>query len=797
MLELLSIVLLLALVVFYRLLRPVYAGGYSSARRIHGGSKQGKSGPRVDHAMQKKARKAREELSVDVLANVIALLDKDYTMELVADAKLCREVGDIPRKEKYESSKKIIRTNHHNGQLKLLLTEIQFLTLCLARADSPATVVYAGSAPSNKLGILLHMFPRVKFVLVDPNEHLVMFPRFGGDQTDQYSPEHIDKFLFFRPAAGNRYDLHTRPINLYTAGAAQKRIDRAKVTPASCQIPQDIAVIVEAAPQRVFIIEDLMTNELAELFAGSNVLFVSDIRTTADYEFPGPADIIWNNSMHYCWIKRLKPARYMLKYHPPYAGGQITLAAHTVADVAEMPDRPALEDKYARGVYHYLAAEHIFIQAFAPPSSTEVRLIGSTTNCVDYDIIDFEDKMYYYNTFHRNIGRCNWHAEYVDFNVGIDRCADCGIMCSILAGYYSKFYKTVDRDTLVGLVRLILASIDRKLTSEYVAHASYELPRELSHKSDVAEFIYMRAAVQEINPANYIRHKSKPTLADQLYKINVAGAVKPVLAGYELTQVIHSRGWMAGDFTPDTIYRTISVSLNSYDLFGNSQEFRLDLTNKLCRVYVEHAEITEKITAALTRARAMPRPSEIPPEYIDERLIAAGACRELDRDTIILCSVATGPKSFAETYKSRQLDGEIDAAMAQYSLAGVTEINVTRITSYFDCSFAGYTALRNPGNTTYTNYSIYGGGGQYYPGIKIPNDQLIILNLSGISQIMAVWIWRQLLRAHPAGHILTIGAWNMYNGKGKMMLDKTASKYCSETISYPLYVNYHNISAGL
>ena len=56
----------------------------------------------------------------------------------------------------------------HWGQRKLLLSEIEFLTLIGDEALAGGTVVYAGAAPGTHVGCLSEMFPRVNFVLVDP-----------------------------------------------------------------------------------------------------------------------------------------------------------------------------------------------------------------------------------------------------------------------------------------------------------------------------------------------------------------------------------------------------------------------------------------------------------------------------------------------------------------------------------------------------------------------------------------------------------------------------------------------------
>ena len=54
----------------------------------------------------------------------------------------------------------------HWGQLKLLLSEIEFL---LRFQNQEYHVVYAGAAPGNHIKILLDLFPRLHFTLIDPN----------------------------------------------------------------------------------------------------------------------------------------------------------------------------------------------------------------------------------------------------------------------------------------------------------------------------------------------------------------------------------------------------------------------------------------------------------------------------------------------------------------------------------------------------------------------------------------------------------------------------------------------------
>lgn len=67
--------------------------------------------------------------------------------------------------EDYDNRKGEVRTTLHWGQRKLMLAEIEFLTL---HAKAKTTVVYAGAAPGTHLNQLSRLFPDVTFMCFDP-----------------------------------------------------------------------------------------------------------------------------------------------------------------------------------------------------------------------------------------------------------------------------------------------------------------------------------------------------------------------------------------------------------------------------------------------------------------------------------------------------------------------------------------------------------------------------------------------------------------------------------------------------
>jgi cap2 methyltransferase len=85
--------------------------------------------------------------------------------------------------------------NNHFGQLKLLLSEIEFLTPYYGQEF---LVIYAGAAPGLHTLILARMFPTMKFVLVDPApsifEKIVLKEHDKKDEYPENSKEIIKEY---------------------------------------------------------------------------------------------------------------------------------------------------------------------------------------------------------------------------------------------------------------------------------------------------------------------------------------------------------------------------------------------------------------------------------------------------------------------------------------------------------------------------------------------------------------------------------------------------------------------------
>jgi hypothetical protein len=340
----------------------------------------------------------------------------------------------------------------HVGQLKLAMSEIQFLT----GVKGPCYVVYAGSAPSNKIPILCELFPAVTWILIDPNTHHFMC----GDGVKSPTT------MYFVSAAGKPEELSsTMSRDVVKSG----------------EVPANVAEIVAAGEYQVYIIEDYFTNDLATLLAPlPSLYFISDARTSDDDDFPSTLDILWNSAMAYNWIKILQPVRYMIKFRCPY--GSITPASikELVADYKRCPHTwPAFEycdikfiDNYCAGKFIFLAGDDIKLQAFAPKSSTETRLVGSELDVYEYDTLEYEEKLFYHNRTRATIARPH---NYTSKDLGIDHCNDCALACSILQEY---IVATGSEYTVIELFGHLLRSIQRNLHGHGHGRLIHHEPRK-------------------------------------------------------------------------------------------------------------------------------------------------------------------------------------------------------------------------------------------------------------------------------------------------------------------------------
>lgn len=160
----------------------------------------------------------------------------------------------------YKSRKGERKTVLHWGQRKLILAEIEFLTLYYERVSC---VVYAGAAPGTHIAFLAKMFPKLHFDLIDCRP-------------------------FSRKLEEEAKDL---------------RDDQGEV--------------------RIRTRQELFTEDLAKEYAKKEgVLFISDVRASKDDEFhPSQEAVEEDMKLQMSWHLQMKPLASSFKFRLPWGPG--------------------------------------------------------------------------------------------------------------------------------------------------------------------------------------------------------------------------------------------------------------------------------------------------------------------------------------------------------------------------------------------------------------------------------------------------------------------------------------------
>jgi hypothetical protein len=397
------------------------------------------------------------------------LLENTDIDDILKDAKLCIDYDDISHQKKYVKSKDIIKPTLHNGQLKLFLSEVQFLTDIPGQNTSKIYVIYAGSAPSNKLPYLSTLFPHITWILVDPNIHYLNYHHLSKDQYDDVLRTNMLYFKiskYYKSHAsdiGDNSKVRDKRLNLYVesneitdemsndksnemSNDKSNEISNDKSNEISNEIttklvnrtdklqgaiPANMIDIIEMTSYKYYVIEDYYSDELSILFnkltIDHPVYFISDIRSNTDENIPPKdLDILWNSAMMYNWLTILKPTLFMLKFRVPYTITDASIkelirdyeASPFTHDAFNQCSQISFIDDFKNKQFRFIKGDTCRIQAFAGPSSTEARLIGHDLEpCINYDPIEYENKFFYYNRIHRSYGWHTSHEEYIDYSV--------------------------------------------------------------------------------------------------------------------------------------------------------------------------------------------------------------------------------------------------------------------------------------------------------------------------------------------------------------------------------------------
>lgn len=362
-------------------------------------------------------------------------------------------INDIPHKLTYEKVARLISPNVSIPQRRTFLSDIEFLTLYYSKHEKSSSpiVVYAGSSSGNHLYFLHEMFPNVKWVLIDPMPCLMFIDTIPTSYRCAPHPKIIHLRTSKTPYSGNRYEIELSINNA-----------------------QSVCNFIRESEFSFYIIEDLMTIELAKILKNTNCLLISDIRTNSfsDYDVnKNDLDILWNNIQQFNWVKIMEPQMYMVKFrsyyyvHSPLPdianGHQINEDleyAKKYCGVDFLEDYENKISTYLKGKFHLLC--------FSTRFNTETKLIGEDhTDNMTFSNIWYESRMFYFNAIYRSFVSHKNPME--DPEIGRDQCNDCAKEAYILKQYYKIFpTKRSIRDEM--LVKMDILSTKKLLNPPYM-----------------------------------------------------------------------------------------------------------------------------------------------------------------------------------------------------------------------------------------------------------------------------------------------------------------------------------------
>ena len=324
-----------------------------------------------------------------------------------ASSKVIETIDDIEHEMEYEANSEIIKGSTHNGQRKLFLNEVQFLTKC--KDLNHKYCVYAGSSPGNKTHYLSTIFPDIKFILVDPNRFDIFVD--GKSHRDKPHPDIIHIYKHF-PTKSNVWSIDKK---LYDMNEKEK---------------MDTIDMIKNSNHKIFILEDYMDVPTATWLKllGASTTFVSDIRSNVrGGKFPEDYDIMWNTAMMYNWIKELQPLKSMLKIRMPYGYDKEKTILHPDDFKQAKENGIDFAQDYMDNTFH-MCKSTLYIQPWQRISSGEFRMYIDRENIdviVKYDVLQLERKTFYYNSINRS---WVWHENPNASKIlGFCHCNDCAL----------------------------------------------------------------------------------------------------------------------------------------------------------------------------------------------------------------------------------------------------------------------------------------------------------------------------------------------------------------------------------
>lgn len=421
---------------------------------------------------------------------------KEYLQDVISGVKTIKYFDEIKHSLPFMPVSSSDTRTVYIGQLKLFLTEVEFLTEKLSKKDEEVIMVYAGSAPCIHASFLSDMFPNLKMVFVDPNEHIIYYPGYKSS----YDFLHMKNTVYFKSTLKNMYRSKYRNIQMYNFQSKsiqqfEKRRDGDKIEQVGKEFDSQmerknygpIIDYIHNTNYKYYIIEDYFTDGLAELFAvfgEGKFLFCSDIRTReGTLSYPGDIDLLWNLSMQYNWLNIMLPAHCMLKFRCPFFEKADRDQFEELHDTE--PYKSAFAESQKLGIdfvadynankFQYIKPDQIYIQAFPGATSSESRLIASKYSDVsEFDYLDYQERFVYYNQVVRQFGYHGDYASVYDKDLYFDACGDCALAYQIMLEYYQKFEpKNANPKFVKKQIDALMQLLRRKFNEHHSKHGQY------------------------------------------------------------------------------------------------------------------------------------------------------------------------------------------------------------------------------------------------------------------------------------------------------------------------------------
>ena len=277
------------------------------------------------------------------------------------------------------------RNRKHDGQRKLLLSEIEFLMHVVkthqGAADTPYEVIYAGAAPGTHLKLLIWMFPTLcKWHLVDPvfagENHRFKFIKHVSGRKQATQLYHYEDNV---EVTQEDYLVRMLKDHYHSVHGGNYNVIPEMVVGTHNEIIEKIAVYGTLADNST------MTEIEDKLDEDAQIVLISDIRTPfSNTMSEAEVEKLVQNDMQLQagWHKLLQPISTMLKFRLPYVAKEV----------------PNIH-------YEYLAGR-LYLPIWGRGATTELRLVIDNANEITdnnfpttiYDCRKIMNNLYYFNT---------------------------------------------------------------------------------------------------------------------------------------------------------------------------------------------------------------------------------------------------------------------------------------------------------------------------------------------------------------------------------------------------------------